>query len=219
MEIANIMRIPDVNVNFEGIKVACVGDSLTYGTTLLNRKVESYPARLAKMLGKDYNVLNLGFAGYAVNRQSSKSYLNLPYSKILEQYAPKYVVILLGTNDARSKNFTTENDFAYAYKSLFNSINNLSCKPQIIALTSPMAYVNNEVCEFDFSHDNLEKIIKLQRAILDEYKIPYIDLHNITQGKTSLYSDDMLHFNSKGAKFLAFKVFSAISDFEKKQIL
>ena len=39
------------------------------------------------------------------------------------------------------QNFTTENDFAYAYKSLFNSINNLSCKPQIIALTSPMAYV------------------------------------------------------------------------------
>ncbi|MDE6605168.1 MAG: hypothetical protein K2K85_04005 [Clostridia bacterium] len=208
------MRIPYVNVNFEGIKVACVGDSLTYGTTLLNRKVESYPARLAKLLGKGFDVVNLGFAGYALNRHSAKCYLNLPALNLLEQYSPDYVIMLLGTNDARQKNFTSEEDFSNAYRSIINSINNLKSKPQIIAMTSPMAYVDANSREFDFSLENLSKIVKIQRALLSEYQIPYIDLYNITQGKTSLYSEDMLHFNSKGAKFLAFKTYTAVKEFE-----
>ncbi len=211
------MRIPCVNVNFEGIKVACVGDSLTYGMTLLNRKVESYPARLAKLLGKNFDVVNLGFAGYALNRHSAKCYFNLPALSLLEQYSPNYVIMLLGTNDARQKNFTNEADFSNAYRSIINSIINLKSKPQIIAMTSPMAYVDTNLREFDFSHENLLKIVKIQKEILSEYQIPYIDLYNITQGKTSLYSEDMLHFNSKGAKFLAFKTYSAVKEFESRE--
>ena len=198
------MRIPNVNVNFEGIKVACVGDSLTYGTTLLNRKVESYPARLAKMLGKDFDVLNLGFAGYAVNRQSAKCYLNLPALNLLKEYSPDYVIMLLGTNDARKKNFTSELDFSNGYKAIINSINNLEKQPTLIAMTSPMAYTDTTKFELDFSHENLKKIVGLQKAILNEYHTPYIDLYSITQDKTALYSADMLHFNSKGAKLVAF---------------
>ena len=212
------MRIPDVNVNFGGIKVACVGDSLTYGTTLLNRKIESYPARLAKMLGKDFDVLNLGFAGYSVNRQSAKCYLNLPALNLLKQYSPDYVILLLGTNDARKKNFTTEIDFTNGYKSIISSISNLDSRPQLIAMTSPMAYSDTTKYELDFSHENLFKIVQLQRAVLSEFQVPYIDLYNITQDKTALYSDDMLHFNSKGAKFLAFKAYTAIKEFEERKI-
>ncbi|MDE7191600.1 MAG: hypothetical protein K2O35_03965 [Clostridia bacterium] len=211
------MRIPYVNVDFEGIKVACVGDSLTYGTTLLNRKVESYPARLAKLLGKGYDVVNLGFAGYALNRNSAKCYLNLPALELLQQYSPDYVIMLLGTNDARQKNFTTEDDFATAYRSIVNSIVELDSKPKIIAMTSPMAYVDTNLREYDFSIENLAKIVNIQREILSEYNIPYIDLYNITQGKTSLYSEDMLHFNSKGAKFLAFKTYTAVKELEGKE--
>ena len=81
-----------------------------------------------------------------------------------------------------------------------------------------MAYVDTNVCEFDFSHENLSKIVQIQRCVLGENHIPYIDLYNITQGKTSLYSEDMLHFNSKGAKFLAFKTYTAIMDLENKKI-
>ena len=47
------MRMPDVKNNFDGIKVACVGDSLTYGTTLLNRRVECYPRSEERRVGKE----------------------------------------------------------------------------------------------------------------------------------------------------------------------
>lgn len=211
------MRIPNVNVDFEGIKVACVGDSLTYGTTLLNRKVESYPARLAKLLGKDYDVLNLGLPGYALNRQSSKCIFCSPVFNVLEKYSPKYVVALIGTNDARLKNYTSDKDFENYYRAFLTDLSQLSSSPQIIAMTSPMSYTDTSVCEFDFSHEILERLVKIQRSILDEYNIPYIDLYSSTQGKTSLFSDDMLHFSSKGAKFLAFKIHSVLTKFENSQ--
>ena len=42
----------------ETIKVACVGNSITYGTGITNRDADSYPAQLQKLLGKKYSVGN-----------------------------------------------------------------------------------------------------------------------------------------------------------------
>ena len=37
----------------ENTKVACIGDSITYGYGLADRERESYPAQLQKMLDED----------------------------------------------------------------------------------------------------------------------------------------------------------------------
>ena len=41
----------------ERIKVACVGNSVTYGYGLENRETESYPSRLQALLGEEYDCL------------------------------------------------------------------------------------------------------------------------------------------------------------------
>ena len=208
------MRIPNVNSNFEGIKVACVGDSLTYGTTLLNRRVESYPSRLAKLLGNDFDVLNLGFPGHALSKKSEKCIFNTPVFEILENYAPDYVLLLIGTNDARLKNHTTDDDFATNYKQMISNIINLPSAPKLIAMTCPMAYAEESQKFTDFSGEILARLVQVQRAILNLQKISYIDLYNVTQERIALYSDDKLHFNAKGAKFLAHKMYTIIHDCE-----
>src|SRR5690242_3130681 len=38
----------------EPIRVACVGDSITYGYGIKDREYESYPAQLAELLGKKW---------------------------------------------------------------------------------------------------------------------------------------------------------------------
>ena len=38
------------------IKVACVGNSITYGTGLADRATQSYPVQLQKLLGEHYEV-------------------------------------------------------------------------------------------------------------------------------------------------------------------
>ena len=42
------------------IKVACVGNSITYGSRVENREQNSYPAQLPKLLGDEYEVKNFG---------------------------------------------------------------------------------------------------------------------------------------------------------------
>ncbi|MEG2791940.1 MAG: sialate O-acetylesterase, partial [Odoribacter sp.] len=45
------------------IKVACVGNSVTYGYLIPNREKDCYPAQLARMLGEGYEVVNFGKSG------------------------------------------------------------------------------------------------------------------------------------------------------------
>lgn len=45
------------------IKVACVGNSITYGANIPNRNKNSYPAQLQAYLGSDYEVRNYGISG------------------------------------------------------------------------------------------------------------------------------------------------------------
>ena len=43
------------------IRVACIGDSITWGFTLLNPWRQSYPALLQEKLGPEYAVRNFGY--------------------------------------------------------------------------------------------------------------------------------------------------------------
>lgn len=45
------------------IRVACVGNSITFGSSIANRDKDSYPAVLGQMLGEGYEVRNFGFSG------------------------------------------------------------------------------------------------------------------------------------------------------------
>ncbi len=49
--------------SFAGTKIACVGDSITYGSGISNRETNSYPYFLQKLLGDGYEVVNFGNPG------------------------------------------------------------------------------------------------------------------------------------------------------------
>ena len=54
------------------VKVACIGDSITYGYLLDHPERDAYPAQLQRMLGDGYEVRNFGVPGLGV-------YLHLPW--------------------------------------------------------------------------------------------------------------------------------------------
>ncbi len=56
------------------IKVACIGDSITWGFTLLNPWKQSYPALLQEKLGAGYQVRNYGY-----NDASARFDADTPY--------------------------------------------------------------------------------------------------------------------------------------------
>lgn len=45
------------------LKVACVGNSITYGAGIAGRENNSYPAQLQQLLGGGYRVENFGHNG------------------------------------------------------------------------------------------------------------------------------------------------------------
>src|SRR5882672_7122818 len=45
------------------IRVACVGDSITYGAGVESRELNNYPAVLGKFLGSRFEVRNFGVSG------------------------------------------------------------------------------------------------------------------------------------------------------------
>lgn len=50
------------------IRVACVGDSITYGAKIEDNFLNSYPAQLQLFLGSDYLVGNFGASGYTLQK-------------------------------------------------------------------------------------------------------------------------------------------------------
>ena len=94
------------------IRIACVGDSITYGTSVANRAMNSYPAKLEALLGKA--VVKVGNFGkpsayvlasdnpYNVKTDASLSYKNTAEFRASLAFDPDVVIIMLGTNDLRS---------------------------------------------------------------------------------------------------------------------
>ncbi len=57
------------------VKVACVGNSITYGSGLKDRQKDSYPMVLGRMLGEGYVVGNFGLGGRTLLRKGDRPYI------------------------------------------------------------------------------------------------------------------------------------------------
>lgn len=64
-------RVPK-RIYLEKTRVACVGNSITYGMTLADPATESYPAQLQQMLGDGYEVGNFGKSGTTLLRHGHR---------------------------------------------------------------------------------------------------------------------------------------------------
>ena len=87
------------------VRVACIGDSITWGYAMTNRVAECYPSVLQRLLGPGYEVRNFGDPGAGVYEHCRRG--NRPrawrlrdeFAKALE-FRPDVVVSNLGINDA-----------------------------------------------------------------------------------------------------------------------
>src|SRR5436190_18518219 len=84
---------------FAVVKIACVGDSITASST-------RYPTHLATNLGSAYEVKNFGVAGTTMQKATSSSYWDTTNFTASGSYLPNIVIIMLGTNDSKTFNWT-----------------------------------------------------------------------------------------------------------------
>ena len=120
------------------IKVACVGNSVTYGYGIENRETNCYPVQLQQMLGDAYEVENFGHSGATLLNKGYRPYTQQEaYQKAL-RFAGDYVIIHLGLNDTDPRAWPNyRDDFVRDYLSLIESFRkaNPKCKVWVCRMT------------------------------------------------------------------------------------
>ena len=124
------------------IKVACVGNSITYGTGIDDREHFSYPVQLQKMLGDKYLVGNFGKPGATLLNHGHRPYMKQEEYKQAMAFKGDIAVIHLGINDTDPRNWPNYRDeFVKDYLSLMDSLRSVNPKVRfILARMTPIAH-------------------------------------------------------------------------------
>lgn len=105
------------------VRVACVGNSITYGTGIANRDKDSYPAQLQAMLGNKYLVGNFGKPGATLLRHGHRPYFKQQEFRDAMAFHADIAVIHLGINDTDPRNWPNYRDeFVTDYLALIDSL-------------------------------------------------------------------------------------------------
>ncbi len=201
-------EMPAASAN--AIRVACVGDSITYGARIFNREAKCYPAQLGVLLGTNYAVKNFGVNGATLLKHGDIPYWQTRAFKAAQDFKPQVVVINLGANDAAVYNWIYKYEFVRDYTELIRTFQSNGCATVRICYPAP-TYPG----PYDFTESVVvNEIIPMIDEIARQTGATIIDLHRPLSGKAGLFPDTV-HPNAEGARLMAEAVFAAIAA-EKK---
>ena len=193
------------------IKVACIGNSVTYGYGHDNPAVTSYPSQLATMLGDNYEVGNFGKSGATLLRKGHRPYNEQEeFQKALE-FIPDIAIIHLGLNDTDPRNWKYhKKEFISDYVSLIESIERVNPNVDIfICRMTPIFHWHHRFLKGtrDWYWDIQATIENIAENIAE---VKLIDLQELLYHRPDLMPD-ALHPNEEGARLIAKRVYSAIT--------
>lgn len=182
--------------------VACVGDSITYGSGIANRTVDSYPAQLQRLLRQydpSWEVQNYGVSGATLLTKGDLPYARQAAYTGAQTCNPDVVIIKLGTNDSKPQNWQYKGDFVSDYESMIEVFRSLPSQPQVwICKPVPAFYVNFSIRPEVIRDEILPMIDQIGR----EKNVPVIDLYTALANHGSLFPDG-IHPNAAGAGLMA----------------
>lgn len=198
-----VCSLPLVAQHRDTIRVACVGNSITEGHGLKDKKTQAYPAKLQELLGPKYYVQNFGLSGHTLMKGTDRPYMNdkkwFRFQKALAS-DPDIVTIKLGTNDSKTPyDSLLHADFMRDLNAMIDSFQALPSKPYIyLCLPIP---ADGEVWTIRDSVISGEVIPRI-RAVAQERNLPIIDLYTPFKPFMDLLPDK-IHPNAGGAMIIA----------------
>ena len=196
---------------YTGKKLACLGDSITYGYGLSNPSIEGWVAMLGRELGFA-EVKNYGLSGDLIAREVGIApSMAIRYTTMNDDY--DVVIVFGGTNDYYhgkkfgDKSSTDITEFYGALNVLMTGLQTKYLGKEIIFITPMSSYFVGH--SSDVLNKNTNKNLKDYRdAIIERceyYSIPCIDLYSIcgmdvahNVNHKSYYSQDGVHPNIIG---------------------
>lgn len=211
-----------VGMGFAQTKIACVGNSITYGYGL--NGATTYPQHLQYVLGGTYQVENYGNSGKMFHKASQESYWTQPEFKKAYAFEPNIVIIELGTNDSKyffsgsegnynyyfyeykqdsqGKNYTRESLIAEMkkdYEALIDTFLHNNHTPEIYVTLQPYA---NNLGWFITDSVIVNVINPMIKEVAEKKRVNVIDLHSLLNKREWLQADSV-HPNEEGAKAMA----------------
>lgn len=192
------------------VKVACVGNSITYGSGIADREKDSYPVKLQQMLGDKYLIDNFGKPGATLLNKGHRPYMQQKEFKDALAFAGDIVVIHLGINDTDPRNWPNYRDyFIRDYRALIDSFRVVNPKCRIlIARLTPIA---DRHPRFESGTRDWHGEIQLAIENIAKYAdVQLIDFHEPLYPYPCLLPD-AVHPNEEGAALLAKTVYEGIT--------
>lgn len=181
------------------IKIACIGNSITYGVGTRNPAKDSYPAVLGQMLGDGYEVRNFGVSARTMLMKGDHPYMKEERYRQALAYNPDIVTIKLGTNDTKPQNWRYKSDFKKDMETMIRTIRALPSKPEIYLCYPIPAYaVQWGINDSTIVHGVMPVIDQLAA----KYRLKVIDLHTPLTGMKECFADHV-HPNEKAAARIA----------------
>lgn len=192
------------------VRVACVGNSITYGTGIADREHFSYPVQLQQMLGNGYVVGNFGKPGATLLYKGHRPYVEQTEFKEALRFKGDIAVIHLGINDTDPRNWPNYRDeFVKDYLSIMDSLRAANPKVRfILARMTPIAdrhprFLSGTKQWHDEIQTAIETVARVSGAELIDFHEPLYPYPNLLP--------DAIHPNPEGAGILAKTVYGGIT--------
>lgn len=188
------------------IRVACIGNSITYGYAIEDREHDAYPVQLQQMLGEGYEVRNFGVSATTAQNEGDSPWTKTQEYKDAKAFRPDICVIKLGTNDSKERNWAGTERFIAGLEALAVEFEQLESHPRIlIALPAKAYWENYHIRDSIIARYELPAIRKMAKR--HHWKL--IDLYKATSKMPENFPDG-IHPNAAGATVIARKVKKAI---------
>jgi len=190
------------------VKIAFIGNSITYGLGIWNRKVNSFPGIIQVSLKNECVIGNFGVCSSTLLKNGYRSYrFTKKYKKAL-LFNADIIFIKLGTNDGNPSNWKYKDSFVTDYQEFIDSLKKSPKHPRIILL-SPVSYFKTKYTgKPALVRDTICPMIK---EIAKNNNLEYIDLQTPT-ATYSKYFWDGVHPNKKGANLIASVILSYLKN-------
>ena len=192
------------------IRVACIGNSVTYGYGHHTPASTSYPTRLGEMLGAAYEVRNFGHSGATLLNHGHRPYTQQQAYRDAIAFAPDKAIIHLGLNDTDPRNWPNYRDeFIPDYLALIDTLRAANPDVEVwVCRMTPIFHGHRR-----FKSGTRDWHAQIQTAIEQVSRLAgvgLIDLHAPLYHRPDLFAD-ALHPNAEGAQILAETVYAAMT--------
>ncbi len=185
------------------IRVACIGDSITFGAGIKDRKM-TYPAQLQLLLGDKYEVRNFGNSGRGIVKKSmrgrtKRAFIFMKEHKAAMEFNPHIVICNLGINDLGDWDKFGKDTFEADYSDLIQNYKTLGAYPRVIVWHKLAPLFKGQTFFGDKRVDAINKAIS---KVAKKEKVETIDMEKPLV-KNPEWFPDFIHPNAEGAKRIA----------------